>query len=328
MIRETEDYKKEGRNSNREYKSDVFSMLLMEKARALEIYNAINGTAYDDPELVEIIPLENKGFSLSVRNDASFVLDASLSLYEHQSTICPNMPLRSMIYFSQIIRAMVRNKNIYGSTLIKIPVPYFVVFYNGLEQTPEQQELRLSDAFEWQVDDPQIELICKVYNINPGNNTEIMEKCPTLREYTYFVELVRANFKENGYENLGKAIHQAIDQCIREDVLKDFLIKNRSEVTKVMQLDYTFERQLELEREAASSQAWQQGMERGLTKGLERGRTEGLERGRTEGRLQQIILFVENGDISVERGAKEAGMSVDTFRKAMAEAEQSLLLKG
>ena len=312
MIRETEDYEKEGRNSNREYKSDVFSMLLMEKARALEIYNAINGTAYEDPELVEIIPLENKGFSLSVRNDASFVLDASLSLYEHQSTICPNMPLRSMIYFSQIIRAMVRNKNIYGSTLIKIPVPYFVVFYNGLEQTPEQQELRLSDAFEWQVDDPQIELICKVYNINPGNNTEIMGKCPTLREYTYFVELVRANFKENGYEDLGKAIHQAIDQCIREDVLKDFLIKNRSEVTKVMQLDYTFERQLELEREAASSQAWQQGM----------------ERGRTEGRLQQIILFVENGDISVERGAKEAGMSVDAFKKAMAEAEQSLLLKG
>ena len=33
--------------------------------------------------------------------------------------------------------------------------------------------------FEWQVDDPQIELICKVYNINPGNNTEIMEKLAT-----------------------------------------------------------------------------------------------------------------------------------------------------
>ena len=190
------------------------------------------------------------------------------------------MPLRSMIYFSQIIRAMVRNKNIYGSTLIKIPVPYFVVFYNGLENTPEQQELRLSDAFEWQVDNPQIELICKVYNINSGNNTEIMEKCLTLREYTYFVELVRKNFKENGYEDLGKAINQAIDQCIREDILKDFLIENRSEVTKVMQLDYTFERQLELEREAANEatdRAWQQGIEKGLTKGLERGRAEGRE---------------------------------------------------
>ena len=34
-------------------------------------------------------------------------------------------------------------------------------------------------VFEWQVDDPQIELICKAYNINPGNNTEIMEKLAT-----------------------------------------------------------------------------------------------------------------------------------------------------
>ena len=91
-----------------------------------------------------------------------------------------------MIYFSQIIREMVRNKNIYGSAQVKIPVPYFVVFYNGMEQAPEQYELRLSDAFERRVDDPQIELICKVYNINAGNNTAIMEKCPTLREYTYW----------------------------------------------------------------------------------------------------------------------------------------------
>ena len=151
------------------------------------------------------------------------MLDANLSIYEHQSTLCPNMPLRSMIYFSQIMREMVRNKNIYGSTQVKIPVPYFVVFYNGMEQAPEQYELRLSDAFERRVDDPQIELICKVYNINAGNNAAIMEKCPTLREYTYFVELVRENFKQNGYEELGKAIDQAIDQCIQENVLRDFV---------------------------------------------------------------------------------------------------------
>ena len=192
-------------------------------------------------------------------------------------------------------------------------MPYFVVFYNGMEQAPEQYELRLSDAFERRVDDPQIELICKVYNINAGNNAAIIEKCPTLREYTYFVELVRENFKKNGYEELGKAINQAIDQCIQEDVLKDFLIKNRSEVTKVMQLDYTFERQIELEREAARSKAWEQGMERGIEQGIERGR------------LREIMAFVQDGDISVERGAQKAGMTVDEFQKVM--AEQTLLLK-
>ena len=40
------------------------------------------------------------GISLSVRNDASFIVAARLSIYEHQSTVCPNMPVRSLIYFS------------------------------------------------------------------------------------------------------------------------------------------------------------------------------------------------------------------------------------
>ena len=111
-------------------------------------------------------------------------------------------------------------------------------------------------------------------------------------------------------EELGKAIDQAIDQCIQEGVLRDFLTKNRAEVTEVMQLDYTFERQIELEREAATAatgRAWKQGIE--------------------QGRLQEIIDFVQDGDISVERGAQKAGMTVDEFKKVMAEAEQTLLLK-
>ena len=59
--------------------------------------------------------------------------------------------------------------------------------------------------------------------------------------------------------------------------------------------------------------------------GWERGRTEGLECGRTEGRLQEIFMSVQEGDYSIERGAQKAGMSMDAFKKAMAEAEQSLM---
>ena len=82
-----------------------------------------------------------------------------------------------------------------------------------------------------------------------------------------------------------------------------------------MQLDYTFERQIELEREAARSKAWEQGMERGIERGIERGR------------LQEIFTSVQEGDYSVERGAQKAGMTVGEFQKVMAEAEQTLLLK-
>ena len=132
---------------NTGYRSDVFSLLLQEKERALEVYNAMNGTSYDDPELVEIVPVENRGISLSVRNDASFVLDASLSIYEHQSTICPNMPVRYLIYFANIIHERIRKKNIYGKTLIRIPTPRFVEMMQ-LDYTFERQlELEREESY-------------------------------------------------------------------------------------------------------------------------------------------------------------------------------------
>ena len=96
-------------SGNREYKSDVFSMLLEDKTNALQLYNALNKSEYTDPEMVEIRTLD-KGVSLSVRNDAAFVLDSNLSIYEHQSTVCPNMPVRCIIYFSSIIEKMVKSQ--------------------------------------------------------------------------------------------------------------------------------------------------------------------------------------------------------------------------
>lgn len=109
---------------NREYKSDVFSMLMEDRNNALQLYNAINGSDYVNPEAVEICNLD-KGISLSVRNDAAFVLDMNLSVYEHQSTVCPNMPVRSLVYFSIMLKEMIRDRNIYGRTQVKIPTPRF-----------------------------------------------------------------------------------------------------------------------------------------------------------------------------------------------------------
>lgn len=147
-------------------------------------------------------------------------------------------------------------------------MPHFVVFYNGKEHAPEQYELRLSDAFEKKTDAPELELVCRVYNINKGNNTELLAKCPTLRDYMYFVDLVREYHAKNGFNELENAIEQAITQCIRENVLKDFLIQHREEMTHVMTLDYTFERRLELQREEAIAEGREEGREEGMQKKL------------------------------------------------------------
>ncbi|MDY3109964.1 MAG: hypothetical protein SOW50_07575, partial [Lachnospiraceae bacterium] len=111
---------------NREVKSDVFSMLMMEKKYALQVYNAVNNTNYENPEDIQIFRLE-KGISLSMRNDASLILDMYLNIYEHQSTYSPNMPLRSLLYLAEMYKILVKDKDLYGRTLIKIPTPKFVV---------------------------------------------------------------------------------------------------------------------------------------------------------------------------------------------------------
>ena len=267
---------------NREYKSDVFSMLMEDRKNALLLYNAVNRSDYADPGMVELCNLD-KGISLTVRNDASFVLDMNLSIYEHQSTVCPNMPVRSLIYFSVMLKQVIKDRSIYGRTLVKIPTPRFAVFYNGEEDQPEQYDLKLSDSFEKPIELPEMELVCKVYNINSGKNRELLERCPWLKEYTIFVDYVRKIHRENGYDHLENAIERAIDRCVEENVLRSFLIGHRWEVVKAMTLDYTFDRQLMLERKEARTEGHREGMEEGRKEGMQEGRKEGMEEGRKEG---------------------------------------------
>ncbi|MDY2911740.1 MAG: hypothetical protein SOT58_06790 [Agathobacter sp.] len=219
---------------------------------ALSVYNALNGTNYTNPDDIEICTLD-KGVSLTVRNDAAFVVDAALSIYEHQSTVCPNMLVRNLIYYTTIISKFVKKKNICGRTLVKIPVPKFVVFYNGDEDQPAECEMRLSDAFEKKTDNPELELVCNVYNINFGKNQQLLEKCEVLKQYMTFVDYVKyylSQQDDDDEDDLKKAINMAIDRCIEDGVLVEFLMENRSEVVKVTQMDYTFDRQIIMEREA------------------------------------------------------------------------------
>lgn len=265
--------------SVREYKSNVFAMLLEVPNYALEVYNALNGSSYEDVSLLEIKKL-NSGIILSMRNDASFLLDSYMNLYEHQSTSNPNMPLRFLLYFSSILQDMVAQKeyDLYGKKQIPIPTPKFVVFYNGVEARPEKETMRLSDAFLQKNEHYQLELMCEVYNINPGNNIDVMKNSHVLSGYTDFVEKVREKMVEN--KDIKEAVSEAIDECIKEGILKDFFQKNRKEVEEVAALDFTFERREELIRR----DSFEEGKEEGRLEGREEGRLEGREEGRLEGR--------------------------------------------
>ena len=281
-----------GSNGNREYKSDVISMMLQIPEYALDVYNAMNDSVYTDPDMIQIMRLEN-GISLSVRNDASFFISNYLNLYEHQSTYSPNAPLRFLIYLTNLLKTTIRKRDLYSRKRVQIATPHFAVFYNGTEKRPEKEVLKLSDAFINRTDTPEIELTVTVYNINPNNNTQLLEKSEVLRGYMIFVNRVRENlehqkkiaqnapeYDEAAYEeDLGAAINEAIDHCIEHHIMETFFRENRSEVTKSMVLDYTWERREELIR----AEEYEDGKREGYAAGISQGRAEGEKRGRAEG---------------------------------------------
>lgn len=183
---------------------------------------------------------------LSMKNDVAYVLHDELFLYEQQSTKNANMPLRCLFYASDTYSVLVKDKNIYGSKMLPLPSPTFVVFYNGKQKMDEEGELRLSDAFVKKQEIPNLEVIVKVKNINMGNSRELFEKCRSMRDYMIFVDKVRRYSQEQPLED---AVERTIRECMEEDVMADFLKRNRAEVVKMCLYEYDEERQREFDRE-------------------------------------------------------------------------------
>lgn len=245
---------------NRQFKSTLFIMLFEEKERLLELYNAISGKHYDDPELLEINTLENAIY-MSMRNDVSFIIDGRLSLYEHQSTYSPNLPLRFLLYIASLYSGLTNQENLYGSRKVLIPAPEFVIFYNGEKERPERETLKLSDMYNVAEEEHKLELKAELLNICGENNAALKEACKTLREYAIFTDKMRKYRKKMSIE---EAADRTIDECIREGILKDFLMKHRAEVKAVSIFEYDQERHLKMERE----QAWEEGIAEGENRKL------------------------------------------------------------
>ena len=251
----------------RTYKARVFEILFSDPANALQLYNSINGTTYTDPSMLEINTLTNAIY-MSMHNDVSFVIDSMMPLYEHQSTFNPNLPLRFLFYISDEYAQLTRNENLYGEKLIRIPAPQFVIFYNGIDDYPDIQELRLSDLYYDHTQKAGLELKATMLNINKGHNRELMEKCQILKDYSEFTALVRKYAK---VLSLNQAVERAVDECIAKGILGDFLRKNKEEVCHMCIYEYDEERHMRQEREYF--------MEKGLAKGKAEGRVEGMSEG-------------------------------------------------
>ena len=287
----------------RDHKDTLFRMIFSTRENLLSLYNAVNHSHYTDAKELEIVTLENAVY-MNMKNDQAFLLDMQLNLYEHQSTWNPNMPLRFLMYVAKEYQMLVRNQTLYASALVKVPTPHFVVFYNGETEQEAETILRLSHSFQQKTDKPELELMVRVLNINLDKKQEVLEACQLLKEYMLLVNKIRRYTDE--YKDINQAVEQAVTECIEENILADFLRKNRAEAIEMCIFEYDDKREKELIRKAE----YAEGMKEGERIGREAGKKEEAER------IFNIYqLFRAN---YTENQIKEKlGMNVEEVRKIL-----------
>lgn len=246
---------------NPRYKDRLFrSIFGREENRAflLSLYNALNHTEYKDPNELQIVTLDDVIY-MGMKNDVSFLVQGTIHLYEHQSTDNPNMPVRELLYYARQLEAhsKANRLNLFGSKQVKIPTPRCIVFYNGKKDLAEDcYDLHLSDHFC--VPDPThgYQWTSTVFNINAGHNTELMEQCPSLKEYAAYVAKVREYEKSM---ELTEAVYRAVDEAVAWPCLGEFFVRHKSEVIDVLLTEF--------DRELYEKDLREEGLEAGLEKG-------------------------------------------------------------
>ena len=243
---------------NREVKNSVFVDLFYEDESAEEndiaLYNALHDEPLPEGTKIEKIRIDNVLY-MKFKNDISFGVNGKLLvLGEHQSTINKNMPLRSLMYIGRAYEKLVPMRDRYRKSIVHLPKPEFYTFYNGKEPWTKETVLKLSDAYHIQDGDYMLDLSVKVININPEEHHEILERCQVLKEYGQFIDTIR-KYQELGVDEPYKC---AVEECIGEGILSDYLSKKGSEVVNMLIAEYDYDLDIEVQREEAFEEGAEQ----------------------------------------------------------------------
>ncbi len=209
------------------------------------------------------------------------------------------MPLRSLMYIGRLYEKLIPVKMRYKRNLVILPLPEIYVLYNGQENTETEYTLKLSDAFNGK---SPIELIVKVINIRADKNHPILKKCKILNDYSKFIETI-FKYKDAQIEDPYKS---AIRECIENGILKDYLLREGSEVVNMLTAEYDYDMltaeydydtDIEVQREEAFAEGLEEGIEKGTnqinilnTKLIDAGRIDELTASAKDPVLQKKLL--------------------------------------
>ena len=256
-------------DTSRMYKDGMFRVLFKKRKNFLSLCEAIKGVRYGRGTVMKDMTLRAALYTKQ-KNDVAFRVNNTVVVFvEHQSTLNPNMPARFLSYVWQAYRSLYTPEQINGPKALRYPRPELNVLYNGVAAAPERHTARFSDLFEpagpGDENPPMLDLVVRIYNINSGNNPELLEQCQPLREYQVFVELVREY--EKAYSR-DKAVDLAVDECTKRGILVEFFNIYGSEVKYML---YTEQYEAKL-RGVWEDYGEERGMEKGIGIGMEKGR--------------------------------------------------------
>lgn len=292
---------------NREYKDRLFRYIFgSDKKFLLSLYNAVNGTYYTNEEDLTYTTLDDVLY-MNMKNDISFIFKSAFTLYEHQSSWNPNMPIRGLMYYAELVNDFIclEGLNRYSAKLMELPAPRFFVFYNGEQDEPERTILKLSDSFQ-PCDHPELnagyEWTAIVLNINAGKNKELMERCKPLAEYADFVSNVR-KYKRN--HPAKDAISLAVDDAADYECIGKLLRKCKGDVINMLLTEFNQKEYEDMLRKEY------------LEEGRAEGRAEGLAEGLAEGQNHTFCVLVRDGVITNDVACEKLGISKEEFQKLL-----------
>ncbi|MBR4789771.1 MAG: Rpn family recombination-promoting nuclease/putative transposase [Treponema sp.] len=288
---------------NRKYKDSVFTDLFGSdrdaKKNFIELYNALSGNDFKLNEVELERKIIEQTLYKTFNNDVSWEINGKLIvLVEHQSTVNENMPLRCLEYVTRIYEGIVPVKARYAEKVYKLPNPDFYVVYVGKKELPEEQELRLSDAF-YTKDSSKLELVVTVKNCSSSKLLPVVKKCSILKQYCQFIEIVEHNYNKLFPK---KSFKKAIEIAMEQGILKDYLDRKSREVINMLCAKYDYKMDIAVKQEEAR----------------EEGIAIGMQEGAQQKALELAKSFYSNG-ASVELIAKSLGMTVEQVEEIIEE---------
>ena len=137
--------------TNMKMKDEVFRYIFGEPEKFSDLYHSLSGIKIPAESFTRY-DLDSK-LLFGLENDISFLTkDKSIIvLVEQQSTLSPNMPVRCLVYYSNLIRRLCEEdkttKENMFSKFLNIPEPEFYILYNGKGKV-EESTSKLSSHFK------------------------------------------------------------------------------------------------------------------------------------------------------------------------------------